>query len=175
VTKDELIEAVWRGRVVEPNNLAVQLNSLRKVLGSGMILTIPGRGYRFVSSELRDADDDNSERGESPAETPRSGVPTNLPQPLTPLIGRIDDVAEVEALLQQGRLVTIAGAGGIGKTRLAQQVLHRLASECPQGAAWADLSGVSDSALLADALAHAVDVDAGGGDPLRRLVRGSDR
>jgi predicted ATPase len=81
-------------------------------------------------------------------------------------------VAELEALLQQGRLVTIVGAGGIGKTRLAQQVLHRSGSEYPQGVAWADLSGVSDPALLADALAHAVGVDAGGGDPLRRLVRG---
>ena len=76
VTKDELIEAVWRGRVVEPNNLAVQLNALRKVLGPGMILTIPGRGYRFVSSKVRDADDD-SQRAELPARAPRAGVPTN--------------------------------------------------------------------------------------------------
>jgi DNA-binding winged helix-turn-helix (wHTH) protein len=57
VAKDELIDAVWPGRVVEPNNLAVQVNALRKVLGPEMIVTIPGRGYRFVAPETRSADD----------------------------------------------------------------------------------------------------------------------
>ena len=47
VTKDELLERVWPGLVVEENNLQVQISALRKVLGPQSIATIPGRGYRF--------------------------------------------------------------------------------------------------------------------------------
>jgi tetratricopeptide (TPR) repeat protein len=48
VTKDEALLSAWSGRVVEENNLSVQVSSLRKVIGSKAIATIPGRGYRFV-------------------------------------------------------------------------------------------------------------------------------
>jgi predicted ATPase/class 3 adenylate cyclase len=49
VTKAELMDLVWPGLVVEENNLQVQVNSLRKLLGSDAIATIPGRGYRFTA------------------------------------------------------------------------------------------------------------------------------
>lgn len=51
VTKDELLDAVWSGLVVEENNLQVQVSALRKLLGARAIATIPGRGYRFALSE----------------------------------------------------------------------------------------------------------------------------
>ena len=47
VSKNELLDLVWPGLVVEENNLQVQVSALRKVLGPGAIATIPGRGYRF--------------------------------------------------------------------------------------------------------------------------------
>ena len=50
VTKAELMDLVWPGLVVEENNLQVQISSLRKLLGSGAIATIPGRGYRFTAA-----------------------------------------------------------------------------------------------------------------------------
>ena len=53
-------------------------------------------------------------------------TPTNLPAVLAPLYGRDTDVQAVQRLLQEHRLVTIAGAGGIGKTRVAQAVAHGL-------------------------------------------------
>ena len=54
VTKDELMAEVWPGTVVEENNLQVQVSTLRKALGeepngSRYLLTVPGRGYRFVA------------------------------------------------------------------------------------------------------------------------------
>ena len=49
VTKDELLERAWPGLVVEENNLQVQISALRKALGSQMIATVPGRGYRFTA------------------------------------------------------------------------------------------------------------------------------
>ena len=49
VTKDELLDRVWPGLVVEENNLQVQISALRKALGAQVIVTVPGRGYRFAA------------------------------------------------------------------------------------------------------------------------------
>src|SRR6478736_5617994 len=46
--KDELLEIVWPGLVVEENNLQVQIVALRKLLGHPAVATVPGRGYRFA-------------------------------------------------------------------------------------------------------------------------------
>src|SRR3954447_21693097 len=48
VSKHELLDTVWRGVVVEENNLQVQISALRRLLGPQAIATIPGRGYRFM-------------------------------------------------------------------------------------------------------------------------------
>jgi DNA-binding winged helix-turn-helix (wHTH) protein/TolB-like protein/tetratricopeptide (TPR) repeat protein len=48
VSKNELLDVVWPGLVVEENNLQVQVGALRKVLGQNAIATVPGRGYRFT-------------------------------------------------------------------------------------------------------------------------------
>ena len=49
VTKNELLDAVWPGLVVEENNVQVQISTLRKLLGPSAIATVPGRGYRFTA------------------------------------------------------------------------------------------------------------------------------
>lgn len=53
VGKNELLELVWPGVVVEENNLQVHISALRKLLGQQAIATIPGRGYRFTASRWR--------------------------------------------------------------------------------------------------------------------------
>jgi DNA-binding winged helix-turn-helix (wHTH) protein len=50
VAKNELLDLVWPGLVVEENNLQVQVSSLRKLVGPQAIATIPGRGYRFTAA-----------------------------------------------------------------------------------------------------------------------------
>ena len=70
VGKDELLETVWAGRVVEENNLTQAVSVLRRALGSGAgdhryVVTVPGRGYQFVA-EVRE-DDPGSVEGSSPA------------------------------------------------------------------------------------------------------------
>src|SRR3954451_15750176 len=58
VTRDEIMDAVWPGTVVEDGNLSVQISALRRVLDDGrseggLIQTVPGRGYRFLGHVMR--------------------------------------------------------------------------------------------------------------------------
>ncbi|MBB1245377.1 AfsR/SARP family transcriptional regulator [Streptomyces durbertensis] len=67
---------------------------------------------------------------------------TNLPAPLTPLVGRTALVADLVGKLRSARLVTLTGPGGVGKTRLAVEVAGRLVSDHADGVWMAELAGV---------------------------------
>jgi predicted ATPase/DNA-binding CsgD family transcriptional regulator/DNA-binding XRE family transcriptional regulator len=91
----------------------------------------------------------------------------DLPAPLASLVGREREVAEVCSLLRQeaGRLVTLTGPGGVGKTRLALQVAADLAGDFAHGAAFVSLAAVRAPALVAPTVAHALGIIEGGGRP----------
>jgi predicted ATPase len=80
------------------------------------------------------------------------------PVPVTALVGRDDDIEEVAGLLntRARRLVVLTGAGGIGKTRLALAVMEHTKAHWRDGAAFADLSLVTDHRLVPDAIAAAL-------------------
>ncbi|HMJ00997.1 MAG TPA: adenylate/guanylate cyclase domain-containing protein [Gaiellaceae bacterium] len=93
---------------------------------------------------------------------------TNLPLAATPLVGRERELAELTELLRDGtRLVTVTGAGGSGKTRLALQVAAELADEFRDGVFFVPLAPIQDAALVAATIAQATGV--GGLDDLREL------
>jgi predicted ATPase/DNA-binding winged helix-turn-helix (wHTH) protein len=162
VPKSELLELVWPRVVVEENNLQVHISTLRKLLGARAIATVPGRGYRFVAP----LNDDGSTTAETAraAAAPAADVAmasassptprTNLPPHRPALLGRADDVAHVASLLAGHRLVTVVGAGGIGKSRLAQAVGDAELAQWPDGVWWIELAGLSDAALVPHALAQ---------------------
>src|ERR1700751_5435938 len=79
VTKDEILSRVWPDTVVEENNLVVQISTLRKALGEDRDLTgtVPGRGSGFVA-EIRPP----------AADAAQSAVSSNLPTPVSSLVGR---------------------------------------------------------------------------------------
>jgi predicted ATPase/class 3 adenylate cyclase len=84
---------------------------------------------------------------------------TNLPIAATPLVGRERELAELTDLLRDGtRLVTVTGAGGSGKTRLALQVAAELADEFGDGVFFVPLAPVQDAALVASTIAQATGV-----------------
>jgi predicted ATPase/DNA-binding XRE family transcriptional regulator len=89
------------------------------------------------------------------AEAPR---PHNLPTRLTSFVGRDDEIAELKALLEGHRLVTVTGPGGIGKTRIAIEVAELLLGERFVEASFVDFSPVGDSAFVAGAIAAALDI-----------------
>ena len=101
-----------------------------------------------------------------------SGWPPGLPAPLTRFVGRECELAEVDRLAAANRLVTLAGAGGVGKTRLAIEVAAGLAAGFGDGADLIDLSAVTDPALLPGVAARALGVEERAGiGPDERLVR----
>jgi predicted ATPase/serine/threonine protein kinase len=77
----------------------------------------------------------------------------NLPEPLTSFVERADERAAVERLLEQSRLVTITGTGGIGKTRLALEVARNTVTAYPDGAWLVELASFSDPELVPGAVA----------------------
>jgi predicted ATPase/class 3 adenylate cyclase len=81
---------------------------------------------------------------------------TNLPVPLSSFVGREQEVAEVVSLVRKktGRLVTLAGPGGTGKTRLALEAASELVTEFGAGVFWIGLSPVRDPVLVVDTIAQ---------------------
>ena len=133
VSADDLMLAAWPGRVVEPQNLRVQISQLRRQLGAEAIENVPGRGYR-LAADLRAV-----------------GAPA-----ARVLHGRDDDLRLLSLLVGQHRLVTVVGAGGIGKTSLVRVWHDGLTLGPAQGRGWADLAALDDVAGLPDLIALAL-------------------
>ena len=83
-----------------------------------------------------------------------------LPVDASSFIGRDRELAELRALLGRTRMLTLAGAGGVGKTRLALELARADESSHPGGAALVALAAVADAAFVADAVAAVLDVRA---------------
>lgn len=88
---------------------------------------------------------------------------TNIPAPLTPLIGREDELARACAFLQYplGRLLTFTGPGGVGKTRLALAVSATLVNSFPDGISFVSLVPIRDPQFVLPAIARALGVQEG--------------
>ena len=169
VSKDALMARVWPDRIVEENHLQVQIVALRKAFGSGreLIRTVSGRGYQFTSEVriLSASPDGRAAIGTGAAAAPPEAVlPTNLPEPVSELIGRDDELREVLSLAAGHRLLTLTGAGGIGKTRLALGVARRLLPQFTDGVWLAEFSPLAGPGLVAATVAGAVGIELSGGE-----------
>ncbi|HVK33382.1 MAG TPA: winged helix-turn-helix domain-containing protein [Burkholderiaceae bacterium] len=142
VSRDALLDRVWREVVVGDENLKVQVMALRKLIGADAIVTVPGRGYRLaLPVEARSA------------AAPAAGA--------VALFGRDEDLQRVQAALAERRLVTLAGPGGIGKTRLA--LASAAASRFGDGHVVVELAALVDAGHLVHALSRSLGLPPGSG------------
>jgi non-specific serine/threonine protein kinase len=149
VDADGLMRRVWPDRVVEEHNLHAQISSLRKALGADrhLIQTVSGRGYQFTGEIQVTAVAVTQDR------PPRRA---NLPEAVSELIGRERELREVTTLLAKYRLVTLVGAGGIGKTRLGLDVARRLLPTFSDGVFIAELGSLSSPDVVPATVATAL-------------------
>ena len=178
VSKNALMARVWPDRIVEENNLQWQISALRAAFGAdrNLIRTVSGRGYQFTAEidtvyGSPEADAGTAIAAATPdhrAARPDGGIPgelppTNLPEPISELVGRDDVLGEILSLAATHRLVTLTGAGGIGKTRLALAAARRLLPQFADGVWLAEFSPIADPGLVPVTVAAAIGLDLGGG------------
>jgi predicted ATPase/DNA-binding SARP family transcriptional activator len=126
----------------------------RRVLGEELGLE-PAPELRRLERAILDHDPSldaasTTDRAQPPAR--RSSVA----EPLTPLVGRDEELAEITRLAGEHRILTLVGPGGVGKTRLAVSVARSLAATLADGACLAELASVGDPAAVPSAVTSAV-------------------
>ncbi|MBV7536132.1 winged helix-turn-helix domain-containing protein [Duganella sp. sic0402] len=136
VSKDELIARVWGGVIVEENNLQAQMSAIRKALGTDrdMISTEFGKGYALSAPRQERA------------------AALDFPHPVTSLVGRADELNDIQRLIAERRFVTLTGPGGIGKTRLAIEAGHQLRATFPDGVYMAEMAKIAEPELVPAAI-----------------------
>src|SRR6266568_9003672 len=167
VTQDELFEALWPKTYVQPEVLKSHIAAIRAVLGDDarkpiFIETLSRRGYRFIAPVTEGA-------------SARPSRTTNLPEAVSELIGREAELGEVTALATAHRLVSLVGAGGIGKTRLGFEVARHLLPRYPDGVFVAELGPLSSPELVPTTVASALGLTHVAGTASPQRVAGAIR
>jgi predicted ATPase/DNA-binding winged helix-turn-helix (wHTH) protein len=167
ISRSEIGKSLWQDGVFVDQDTGIHsiVLKIRRALGDASrssmhIETVPGKGYRFTAEVSRRPRHDADTQADSspPHESPALPRRHNLPAELTSFVGRRKELEELRQLLAASRLVTLVGAGGVGKTRLAVRVASALVDDFPDGAWMADLSPLSAPDLIAQTLASSVGV-----------------
>ncbi len=187
-----LLASGQNGEVVVAGELAVSEHPLREELWRSLMLGLAragrtaeaGRVFRRYRTWLGD------ELGLEPSvelfaldaaiisgvEAPRSAsadgrVPSPLPRPVSTMVGREDELRRLGELVGAPGVITLVGAGGVGKTRMALEVAHAAAGAFPDRVWFVDLTAVNGPSAVATAVCTALDVPARPGSAFEELER----
>jgi predicted ATPase/DNA-binding SARP family transcriptional activator/Tfp pilus assembly protein PilF len=151
----------WQG---EPERALAQFASCRDILWQELGVE-PASETAVLAQQIRDGD-----LSARPATAPLRHFPAFL----TPFVGRQAELEEIVARLQQpyGRLLTLVGPGGTGKSRLAMQAAHHLAAQAPnlEGVCFVPLAAVNETPLVLTAVAAALDLHLEPENPRAQLL-----
>ncbi|MEM1360940.1 MAG: winged helix-turn-helix domain-containing protein [Pseudomonadota bacterium] len=164
VTKDELVEAVWDGRFISDSAVSTAIKAVRQAVGDdgrrqSIIRTVHGRGFRFVA-DVDAAVAQPRQQELSPASEPQT--PNNLRRRRQPLIGRTDELCQIEDLLSPGQIVSIVGPGGAGKSVLATDMAAQSLAKYPGGVWFCEFAPIQED-QVESAVLGAMDSSAGAG------------
>jgi DNA-binding winged helix-turn-helix (wHTH) protein len=169
IRKEQLIARPWPDTVVDEGALRVHVAALRKALGDGRagmpyIANDPGRGYSFVAPVALE------QRQSAIAPPDGAAMDSNLPMPLTRILGRDDVIAALRTQLSKRRFLTIVGPGGIGKTTAAIAVAQTVSASYKDGVWLVALSSLSDPDLVPSALTAVLGISLSGVNPVSGLT-----
>ena len=158
VSKSVLMARVWPDTTVVEANLSVHIAALRRALRDGQdgnryLVNMPGRGYRFVAPITLVG-------GSEPSTPIGSAIKPlhNLPNLLTPLIGRDDSMNELTEHLKLSRLLTITGPGGSGKSAVALALAEKQIDAYVDGVWLIDLAPLTEPCQVSRAVAAALGI-----------------
>ncbi|WP_020654497.1 ATP-binding protein [Massilia niastensis] len=170
VSKRELIARAWPSTVVEEGNLKVHVAALRRALCEGgkenrYIATVTGRGYRFVAPVTCKT----AQMAAAPVSAAWEQM-NRLPAPLTRMTGRAETVAALLGSMEQRRLVSIVGPGGIGKSTVALALAEAFIATTGMEICFVDLGPLADAQFVAGSVASALGLSIHSGDAVPSLV-----
>src|SRR4030095_4499014 len=157
LSKTELQDRLWPNTFVVEKNLTNLGTEIREPLADDplhprFIRTVHRFGYSFREAQV-------------PGDRRH-----NLPVPLTKFSGRDQEITELWRLGGSTRLLTLTGAGGCGKTRLALELAASVLDRFPDGVWVVDLAAISNPSLVAQTVASTLDVREGANRPLREMI-----
>ncbi|WP_441260368.1 ATP-binding protein [Bradyrhizobium sp. 521_C7_N1_3] len=156
VSRPEILDRVWPDLTVDEANLRVQMSDLRRALkskddGASYIMNVQGRGYVFVAP-VQTLPSSEAGVAKGTSVSTRSRLPRRPHQ----VIGRQEATDALVVQTLACRFVTIVGPGGIGKTTLAIELAHRLASGFGDEVWYVDLGALKASDLVLPTIAGAL-------------------
>lgn len=172
VTRDQLLDAIWGHRYVTPSTLNRVIALARRALVDDaeeprFILTVHGSGYRYVGPVEKASVAQTEPRARF---APPASV--RLPAPLHTLIGRENELNQIDVLLNGGRSLTLLGTGGMGKTQCALCFAQAHAHRYPDGIWFFDLAPMRRAEEWLQALALALAIAPAGERELLGKITG---